>query len=118
MYARVIQYHARPEVSRTEATSMYHQIISVLERMDGYLGSTFLMNDATHRAVSITWWRDDACAADAGRTSLPMLMRISNLMVGPPEISGFDVVDQSLVQLVPPPTQPGDALVADAHGSD
>ena len=94
MYARVIEYRARPRITTDEATAMYRQIISVLERVDGFLGSEFLMNESTHRAMSITWWRDGACAADGGRKSLPLLMQIGDLVEAPPEISGYDVVDR------------------------
>ena len=93
MYARVISYHARPQITTDDATAMYRQIISVLERVEGFLGSVFLMNESTHRAVSITWWRDGACAAEGGRKSLPLLMQIGDLVETPPEIAGYDVID-------------------------
>ncbi len=116
MYARVVEYHARPHITRSEAATMYHQIIAVLDGMDGFLGSTFLMNEATHRAVSITWWRDDACASSGGRKSLPLLIRISDMMVSPPVISGYDVVDQVADRLVPVSAMPNDSVPADPSG--
>jgi hypothetical protein len=48
---------------------------------------------------------------------MPMLMQISDLMAGPPEIAGYEAVDQSLVQLIPPIAQSGDTYAPEAHGA-
>lgn len=75
---------------------IYHELTRILADAEGFLGSTFMMNPETNHAISLTFWRDRECGAAAGPNVLPMLLvKVHPLVVGPPEISGYDVIEQS-----------------------
>lgn len=96
MYARAITFRARPEVTSRQASVIYHELTRILAGEDGFLGSTFMMNEETNHAISLTFWRDRNCGAAAGPKVLPMLLvKVHPLVMGPPEISGYDIIEQS-----------------------
>ena len=96
MYARSITFRARPEVTYQQASIIYHELTKIVAGEDGYLGSTFMMNADTNHAISLTFWRDRDSGAAAGPKVLPMLLvKVHPLVVGPPEINGYDVIEQS-----------------------
>jgi hypothetical protein len=96
MYARSITFRARPGVTSQQASVIYHELTKIVSCEDGYLGSTFMMNMETNHAISLTFWRDRDSGAAAGPKVLPMLLvKVHPLVVGPPEISGYDVIEQS-----------------------
>ena len=56
-----------------------------------------MMNPETGHAISLTFWRDRKCATDAGPTVLPMLLvKVHALVIAPPEISGYEVIEHAL----------------------
>lgn len=96
MYARSITFRARPGVTSQQASVIYHELTKIAAGEDGYLGSTFMMNMETNHAISLTFWRDRDSGAAAGPKVLPMLLvKVHPLVVGPPDISGYDVIEQS-----------------------
>jgi hypothetical protein len=96
MYARSITFRSRPGVTSEQASVIYHKLTKIVSGEDGYLGSTFMMNMETNHAVSLTFWRDRDSGAAAGPKVLPMLLvKVRQLVVGPPEINGYDVIEQS-----------------------
>lgn len=96
MYARSITFRARPGVTTQQASVIYHELSRILADAEGFLGSTFMMNPETNQAISLTFWRDRECGVAAGPTVLPMLLvKVHPFVVGPPEISGYDVIEQS-----------------------
>ena len=96
MYARSITFRARPEVTPQQASVIYHELTMIVASEDGYIGSTFMMNEETNDAISLTFWRDRDSGAAAGPKVLPMLLvKVHPLVVGPPEIRGYDVIEQS-----------------------
>lgn len=96
MYARSITFRARPGVTAQQASVIYRELTKIVAGEDGFLGSTFMMNVETNHAISLTFWRDRDSGAAAGPKVLPMLLvKVHPLVVGPPEISGYDVIDQS-----------------------
>lgn len=96
MYARSITFRARPEVTAEQASVIYHELVRILAEAEGFLGASFLMNPDTNHAISLTYWRDRECDAAAGPRVLPILLvKVHPLVVAPPEISGYDVVEQS-----------------------
>jgi hypothetical protein len=101
MYARVTTLHANPDADAGRAQAIYREVIRELEGVDGFLGASFMLNAETHRAVSLTWWRDAHSAATGGERSLPLLIaRIGDLADAPLEVAGFTVVDQTTVPSV------------------
>lgn len=79
-----------------QAETIYHEMVLLLSDADGFLGATFMMNPETNHALSLTFWRDRECGAAAGPTLLPVLLvKVHSLVVAPPEISGYDVIDNS-----------------------
>ena len=103
MYARSITFRARPGVTTQQASVIYHEMTKIVAGEDGYLGSTFMMNVETNHAISLTFWRDRDSGAAAGPKVLPMLLvKVHPLVVGPPEISGYDVIEQSFAFCDPP----------------
>ncbi|HYI13853.1 MAG TPA: antibiotic biosynthesis monooxygenase [Thermomicrobiales bacterium] len=96
MYVRSITFRARPEVTSEQASVIYHELTKIVAGEDGFLGSTFMMNADSNHAMSLTFWRDRDSGAAAGPKVLPMLLvKVHPLLVGPPEISGYDVIEQS-----------------------
>jgi hypothetical protein len=96
MYARSIAFHTRQDVTTDQASAIYQEMVLLLSDADGFLGATFMMNPETNHALSLTFWRDRECGAAAGPSLLPVLLvKVHPLVVAPPEISGFEVIDQS-----------------------
>ncbi len=96
MYARSITFRARSGVTTEQASVIYHELTRMLSDAEGFLGSTFMMNPETKHAISLTFWRDRECGAAAGPKVLPMLLvKVHPLVVAPPEISGYDVIEHS-----------------------
>lgn len=96
MYARAITFRARPTVTAQQASIIYHELTRILAGEDGFLGSSFMMNPETNHAISLTFWRDRESGAAAGPKVLPMLLvKVHPLVVAPPEISGYDIIEQS-----------------------
>jgi hypothetical protein len=107
MYARSITFRSRPGVTPQQASVIYHELTKIVSGEDGYLGSTFMMNMEMNQAISLTFWRDRESGAAAGPKVLPMLLvKVRQLVVGPPEISGYDVIEQSF-DFISEPAQVG-----------
>lgn len=96
MYARVISFQARPGVQPDEARRLYKEVAVELAQQEGYLGSSFMLDEQSHRVIFVTWWRDPDCAARGGQRILPLILeREHDLMAGPPVIAGYDVFEQT-----------------------
>jgi len=96
MYVRSITFAVNPGVTMQLASDLYHELTGIVADAEGFLGSTFMMNMETLQAVSLTFWRDRECGAAAGPLVVPrLLVKVHNLVSGPPEINGYDVVGQS-----------------------
>lgn len=96
MYARTIEFRARPSVTSEQASVIYHELVRILAGEDGFLGVSFMMNPETNHAISLTYWRDRESGAAAGPKVVPMLLvKVHPLVIAPPEISGYDVIEQS-----------------------
>lgn len=103
MYARSIAFRARQDVTTEQASVIYHEMVLLLSDADGFLGATFMMNPETNHALSLTFWRDRECGAAAGPALLPVLLvKVHPLVVAPPEISGYEVIDRSFTLDDPP----------------
>jgi|GEM_PF-3800102 len=110
MYVRSISFRARPGVTAQQASVIYHELTTIVSEADGYLGSTFMMNAETRQAISLTFWRDRESGAAAGPKVLPMLLvKVRQLVIGPPEINGYDVIEQSFSLADLPVAAEGDA---------
>ena len=97
MYVRLVTYHMNDRVTRDDASTTYNQIVSVLREENGYQGSTLMIDEVARTAVSLTYWKDEGCAARAGERVLPMLFeRATELTDRAPEISGYHVVEHNL----------------------
>lgn len=97
MYVRMITYSIRPSVSLEQATIIYHEMLSFLQPLPGYRGLSLLLNEEAHQAVSLSYWQDQESATEAGSKVLPVLMgRTQELVDRPPEVAGYEIVDQNL----------------------
>jgi heme-degrading monooxygenase HmoA len=68
-------------------------LLSELRGYRGFQGLSVLINEAAHRAISLSYWQDEESAAEAGTRSLPLLMEISEPLIDrPPEISGYELL--------------------------
>ena len=95
MYVRLITFHVKPGVTTDRAAAVYDALFAQMRAYRGFRGMAGLMNDAAAQAVSLSYWQDEACAAEAGEKSLPVLMeQVHELVDRPPEISGYEVVRQ------------------------
>lgn len=98
MYMRMITYHVRPDIEHAQAEEVYEDIVRVLKEQEGFQGSALLLNEDVSMAISMTYWDDEACAGEAGERVLPILYaRTQELSDGPPEISGYHVLDHQLM---------------------
>jgi hypothetical protein len=97
MYVRILSFEARHDLASDEVAAVYHDVIDAVGEFDGFLGSTLLMSEDTHRGMAMTFWRDAGCASDAAPRYLEIITpRIYDLVEHPPSIDGFDVLDESL----------------------
>jgi hypothetical protein len=100
MYVRLITFHLKPEISREHADIVYDALIDVLRGCRGFEGMSGMINEESDLAVSLSYWRDQECASEAGARSLPLLIeQVHELVDRPPEITGYEVVRQDLPRL-------------------
>ncbi len=98
MYVRLITYHFKPHVTVAEASTIYEEMLDQMCECSGFMGLSLLINEDVRQAVSLSYWRDQDCATDAGVATLPHLMERANEFVDrPPEVSGFQLVSQEMV---------------------
>jgi hypothetical protein len=97
MYMRMITYHVMPDVEHGQSEQMYEDVVRFLKEQEGFEGSSLLLNEDASVAIVMTYWDDETCAGIAGEKVLPILFECSaHLSEGPPEISGFHVLDHHL----------------------
>ena len=93
MYARFITYQVKPWVTEDHASAMYDEMHSIMQPLPGFKGLSLMLNSDIHRALSISYWDDQSCAAEAGLVLLPLLMtRAAEFVDHPPEVAGFELV--------------------------
>jgi hypothetical protein len=98
MYVRLITYHTRPGVTAADARAVYSEMLRVMQPLPGFKWISLLLNEDTHQAISMSCWNDQACAAEAGTAILPLLMQRASAFVDrPPEVAGFELVEQALL---------------------
>jgi heme-degrading monooxygenase HmoA len=97
MYVRMITFHARADVTRDDAATIYQELFNSLRGYQGFEGMTALINEDNRQAISLTYWRDEQCAAEAGTASLPFLMeKVHGLIDRPPEVTGYEMIAHEL----------------------
>ena len=95
MYVRLITFHVRPWVAEAHATSVYEGMLNVMRTQRGFQGMSLLLNEHTREAISLSYWKDQTCAIEAGSSILPLLMeRAAEFVDRPPEVAGFELVRQ------------------------
>lgn len=100
MYIRLITYHVKPWVTREHAMTIYEEMLNVMRSLPGFEGMSLLLNEDARNAVSLSYWRDQESATEAGTKILPLLMgRTVELVDRPPEVFGFDLVSQEMLPL-------------------
>lgn len=97
MYVRLITYHFKPDVTSADASMIYREMLDQMRDISGFMGLSLLINEDVRQAVSLSYWRDQESASEAGIAILPHLMDRANEFVDrPPEVSGFELVSQEM----------------------
>lgn len=94
MYVRVLSFVCREDVSSDEIKSVYQEVTNEAESLDGFLGASLLMGEESCRGMALIYWRDHDAASAAGPRLVSVLgQRIHEILVHPPEITGYNVLD-------------------------
>jgi hypothetical protein len=97
MYVRVLSFVCRPEVERKRIQDLYRMVIGRARDMDGFIGGTLLMQEAACDGMALMYWTNKEAAASAGPVLLEILGRhIHDLLDTPPDIRGYDVVENGI----------------------
>lgn len=97
MYVRVLSFVCRSDVHTDHIQTVYREIVDRASELDGFLGSSLLMSGESCRGLALMYWRSREAAAAAGPKLVSLLGdRIHDVLAQPPDISGYDVVENDL----------------------
>jgi hypothetical protein len=95
MYVRVLTFECLPDVNEEQVNHVYRSVVDAAQREDGFKGATLLMREDACRGMAMVFWRDKDSATAAGTTLLDVLNnKIYTMLANPPDISGYDVLDE------------------------
>ncbi len=98
MYARLIRLTFGEDVTHDEAHALYKELSDECRQVEGFRGCTFLLMPNARRGLTVTYWADAERATEAGERVLPtMLQRMSGLLAEAPEITGYEVIEQFML---------------------
>ncbi len=98
MYARMINLTFDETVTHDQAHALYQDLVAEFRAIDGFRGCAFMLMPSARRGVTITYWDDAERASRGGERALPMMIeRMKGLLAEPPEIVGYEVVDQFMI---------------------
>ena len=98
MYVRTLTFECRSDVGQRDIETVYHELIDVASRRDGFAGSTLMMSEDACRGMAMIFWRDQQAATDASDELVELLgSRIHDLLDHPPDIAGYLVLDDRFV---------------------
>lgn len=99
MYARLISLCFNEDVSHDRAHDLNRRLVEEFRGVDGFSGFTFLLMSTARRGMTLTYWDDADSASKAGERILPMIMdEMRDLLIEPPEIAGYEVIDREMIE--------------------
>jgi hypothetical protein len=99
MYLRVIKCHLKQGVAQESAANVYHELLPAIVAYDGCLGTSLMVNEATHTAVAFIYWDSKEHACAAGKHLRPLLFNHTwELTDAPLDIAGFQVMHHSMLE--------------------
>ena len=98
MYARLMRFTFGREVTHDQAHALYQDLIAECRHAEGFRGCSFMLMPSERRGLTLTYWSDAACAVAAGeRVMAVMIDRMSGVLAEAPEITGYEVIEQFMI---------------------
>jgi hypothetical protein len=98
MFVRVLNFVCREDTQKEQIQQVYRLVIERAQEIEGFVGSTLLMQQDACNGMALMYWQSEEAAAQAGPFLVEILGEyIHDLLDTPPEVAGYYVVENEIV---------------------